>query len=228
MRLRAALGLLLAWGACADALAQGGIYTCVDGKGRKLTSDRPIPECLDREQKELTPTGAVKRVLKPALSPDDQAIEDEKNRKAIEDRARIAEEKKRERVLLARYPERTLHDRERAQALVSLQDVIATAEKRTMELKEERRKLLAEVEFFRNDRSKMPGSLKRRLDENEQNMAAQQRFVANQDQEKARVNARFDEELAKLETLWAEQRRTAASAAGAASAAAQARAARQP
>jgi hypothetical protein len=25
----------------------GGIYTCVDAKGRKLTSDRPIAECAD-------------------------------------------------------------------------------------------------------------------------------------------------------------------------------------
>ena len=27
----------------------GGIYTCVDRNGRRLTADRPVPECLDRE-----------------------------------------------------------------------------------------------------------------------------------------------------------------------------------
>ncbi|OYX12745.1 MAG: DUF4124 domain-containing protein, partial [Acidovorax sp. 32-64-7] len=29
----------------------GSIYTCVDRQGRRLTADRPIAECLDREQR---------------------------------------------------------------------------------------------------------------------------------------------------------------------------------
>ncbi|WP_432214584.1 DUF4124 domain-containing protein, partial [Salmonella enterica] len=41
------------------AWAQGGIYTCVDAKGRKLTADRPILDCIDREQKELNASGQV-------------------------------------------------------------------------------------------------------------------------------------------------------------------------
>ncbi|HYJ98195.1 MAG TPA: DUF4124 domain-containing protein, partial [Burkholderiaceae bacterium] len=42
--------------------AQGGgpvTYTCVDSKGNKRSSDRPIPECSDREQRVLNKDGSV-------------------------------------------------------------------------------------------------------------------------------------------------------------------------
>ena len=204
--------VVLAAGGLADAMAQAGIYTCVDAKGRRLTSDRPIVECLDREQKELTPTGSVKRILKPAMTADEAAADEERTRRAADERARQAEEKKRERVLLARYPDRQAHDRERAQALVAVEDVIAAANKRTAELEAQRAKLSMETEFYRGDQAKIPPLLKRQLDENAQNIAAQKRFIANQDQEKQRVNARFDEELATLQQLWTQQRRAAAAA----------------
>ena len=45
--------LLLAVPAQAEQSLVQGIYTCTDAKGRKLTSDRPIPECHDREQRVL-------------------------------------------------------------------------------------------------------------------------------------------------------------------------------
>ena len=65
-------GGLLA-GLCAAVFAQTSpnaqsIYTCVDKQGRKLTSDRPIPECIDREQRELGPSGTLRRVIGPTLT----------------------------------------------------------------------------------------------------------------------------------------------------------------
>ena len=47
----------LALAAGASWAQVGGIYTCTDANGRKLTSDRPIPACLDREQNVLNPQG---------------------------------------------------------------------------------------------------------------------------------------------------------------------------
>jgi len=44
------------------------IYSCVDAKGAKRTSDRPIPECSDREQRILNKDGTVKRVLPPGAA----------------------------------------------------------------------------------------------------------------------------------------------------------------
>ena len=62
-----------------NAMAQG-IYTCVDGKGRKITSDRQIAECTDRTQHEVSPAGVVMRVLGPALTERELAAQEEKDK----------------------------------------------------------------------------------------------------------------------------------------------------
>jgi len=196
-----ALLLAVAW--LGSAWAQQGIYTCIDGKGRRLTSDRPIPDCLDREQKELNASGTVRRNVGPSLTAQEQAIEEEKERRAAEERARIAEERRRERALLTRYPNRTAHDRERTEAIGQIDEVMKAASKRLNELIADRKAIDLEMEFYQKDPSKAPPRLRRMVDENNESVAVQRRFIASQEAEKARVNARFDEELVKLSQLWA-------------------------
>jgi hypothetical protein len=212
-----AAGLL--WGGVLAQASAQGIYTCVDAKGRNLTADRPIADCLDREQRELTPGGTVRRKIGPVLTAEERAAEEEKARKAAEERNRLAEEKKRERALLARYPNKPVHDKERATALAVADDAIAAAKKSTGELAAQRKKLDVELEFYKSDPSKVPAQLKRQIEENQQHAQAQERFIANQDNEKQRINARFDEELAKLRQLWAQRAGAATVGAAPASAA---------
>lgn len=196
-------GLLLA-ALCTHAGAQS-IFTCVDAKGRRLTADRPITECTDREQRELTRDGMLKRKLGPTLTAEERAIEEEKTRKAIEEKNRLAEEKKRERALLVRYPDKAAHDKERNLALAVADESIKVANVNTEHLVNQRKKMDLDLEFFKNDAAKMPPTLKRQIEENTQQLAAQKRFVANQEAEKKRINARFDEEQVKLKELWAQR-----------------------
>jgi hypothetical protein len=182
-----------------------GIYTCVDAKGRRLTSDRPILECIDREQRELTPSGTVKRTLKPSLTADEQARAEEQERRQAEERLRVADDRRRDRALLSRYPNKAAHDKERMDSLAQLGEVAKAANGRIQDLVNERKAIDTEGEFYKHDPSRMPLPLKRRIEENEQNQAAQRRFLQDQQAERARVNARFDEELAKLRPLWAQQ-----------------------
>ncbi len=184
-----------------SAMAQG-IYSCVDAKGRKITSDRPVADCIDRTQQELTPQGTVKRVLGPTLTAQERAAQDEKDKVGLEQRLNAQEEKRRDRAILARYPSQVSHDRERGQALGQIDEVIKAAAKRSVELAEQRAGINADFEFYKKDASKAPAELKRRLDENNSGIAIQQRFIADQDVEKRRVNQRFDEELVKLKSLW--------------------------
>jgi hypothetical protein len=184
-----------------SAMAQG-IFTCVDGKGRKITSDRPIIECIDRSQHEITPAGTIKRVIGPSLTAQEKAAAEEKEKLAAEDRAREAEDKRRDRALLLRYPNRAVHDKERGLALEQVNEVIKAAAKRTQELAEQRKGFNVEMEFYAKDPSRAPASLKRRIEENEGSVAVQKRFIADQETEKTRVNVRFDEELVKLKQLW--------------------------
>jgi hypothetical protein len=186
-----------------SAFAQG-IYTCVDSKGRRLTADRPIIDCIDREQKELNPSGTVRRKVGPSLTVQEQRAEEEKTRKAAEESNRVAEQKKRDRALLARFPDRARHDAERTSVLATVDAVVAISHKRSAELMAQRKELNTEGEFYRNDPARYPPTLKRALDENDAQLAAQKSFVAEQAEEKKRINKRFDEELARLRLLWAE------------------------
>lgn len=185
-----------------NAVAQA-IYTCVDAKGRKITSDRPISECIDRSQQLITPSGTVKRVLGPSLTAQERAAKEEKDRLNAEIVAREAEDKRRDRALLLRYPNRAVHDKERVLALTQVDEVIKAASKRMIELAEQRKLIAIEMEFYAKDPSKAPAPLKRRVEENDSSVAVSKRFIAEQEMEKQRVNLRFDEELTKLKQLWA-------------------------
>ena len=189
--------------AFAQAPAAGqGIYTCVDKHGRRITADRPIQECLDREQRELSPSGITRRQIGPSLSDIERAALEAQQRKEAEERVRAIEEKRRERALVARYPDKATHDIERNAALLMVDEVTATAEKRMAELREQRKKLDVEMEFYKKDPNKAPMSLRRQIGENEDGVAELQRFIAGQEQEKRKVHQKFDTELAKLKVLW--------------------------
>jgi hypothetical protein len=179
------------------------IYTCVDGKGRKITADRPIIECIDRTQQELNHSGTVKRLVGPSLTAQERVAQEEKDKAAAAARAREAEDKRRDRALLLRYPSRAVHDQERVTALAQIDEVIKASNKRTTELAEHRKAIQAEFEFYAKDPGKAPPSLKRKLEENDNSSAVQKKFIQDQEQEKKRVNVRFDEELVKLKQLWA-------------------------
>ena len=199
----ATLGCDAAWAQTSPAAS---IYTCVDRNGRRLTADRPIPECLDREQRELSPSGITRRQIGPSLTEHERAAQEVQRRKEVEARNREMEERRRERVLTSRYPDKATHDVERFAALQLVDDVTATAEKRIAELKEQRKAMDVEMEFYKRDPAKAPMSLRRKIAENEDGIAEQMRFIAGQDQEKRRVNQRFDLELAQLRKLWESQR----------------------
>jgi hypothetical protein len=198
----AALWVCAFTAASVRAQAQGGIYTCIDANGRKLTSDRPIPACIDREQKILNPSGTVRGNMVPALTPQEQAAQDEKEKLLAQERNRKDEEKRRDRALLVRYPNRTAHDEERAEALKQIEVVKAAASTRVVELKRQRSLLDEEMEFYKKDPTKAPMRLRRQVDELNESLVVQTRFIADQDGETKRVSARFDEELTRLKLLW--------------------------
>jgi hypothetical protein len=193
------------------------IYTCIDRQGRPRTADRPIPECADREQQLRSPNGTVRATLSPPQSAQERERQEALERQATQARENQLEERRRERALLLRYPNQPAHDKERAEALAQLALVRQTGVNRLTELVRQGERLQTEMEFYRKDPARAPLALRRQIDENDRSQVVQQRFVAEQDAERERVNARFDAELARLRPLWA------ASASAPAPAASQAR-----
>ena len=182
---------------------KGGIYSCVDARGRRINSDRPIAECLDREQRELNRNGILRRVVPPAYTAEERAKIAVQQRIENAEKSRIAEEKRRDRALLIRYPNKGVHDKERVEALEQIDDVIHAVDKRRKDLEVQRREIELELEFYQNDVTKAPAWLQRKFNDNADQVLVQQRVLSDQTQEKKRVTDRVDEELVKLRGLWA-------------------------
>lgn len=200
--------MVLVWGTV--GLAHAAIYTCVDAQGRRITSDRPIAACMDREQRELSPSGSVRRVIPPEPTADERAALDAQRKAEAERNARLSEEKRRERALLSRYPNEAAHQRERVKALESVDAVEAAVHKRIEELVKLRAGLDEEMAFYAKDPAKAPPLLQRRLKDNKSLLDSQQNALKQQAAERQRVSERFDAELAQLRTLWAQAAATPA------------------
>lgn len=187
------------------AIAQS-VYTCIDKNGRRLTADRPIPECIDREQRVLDRTGTERRRMGPTLSENERVEVETQRRADAEQKARLQEQKRRERALITRYPDEATHQAERVAAMEPFNDLIVLANKRIEQLRADRVSINTELEFYQNDPKKAPTKLQRRIADNEEELADQQRYIAAQQEEKRRVSQRFDAELVQLKLLWAVDR----------------------
>lgn len=197
----AAAGLLLAttaWGQ--EGMPGKGIYTCTTLDGRKLTSDRPIPECATREQRVLNADGSQRSTLPPFLSPEERAAKEAADRRAAADRIAQLDAIRRDRTLMQRYPTEAAHQRARNAALDDANKAMRISERRIKDLGVERKPLLDEAEFYKG--KPLPGKLKQSLDANDAGVEAQQVLIENQKAEIVRINTRFDAELARLKKLW--------------------------
>ena len=199
--LAAPLLVLLAAAPVAHAAEGGGIYTCVDAQGRRLTSDRPIADCLAREQRLLNKDGSVRQVLPPTLSPEERAAKDAQDRKLAEQKAAQADAVRRDRNLVARFPDETTHRKAREAAQDTVRLAMKATELRLKELARERKPLQDEAEFYKG--RALPARLKQQLDANDAGVDAQRQATANQQAELVRINSLYDAELSRLRRLWA-------------------------
>lgn len=179
------------------------IYTCIDKDGRRLTSDRPIPACADREQRVLDRSGAERRRVGPTLTEHEREAQEVQRRREVQERVRQIEERRRERLLLLRYPDEAAHRKEREAAQEQANAAIDEARRRIVELQTELARLREELEFYRGDFQQAPPKLQGRKREIDEASALQQHFITQQQQKKQRIDQRFDAELEQLRRLWA-------------------------
>jgi hypothetical protein len=178
-----------------------GIYTCVDANGRRLTADRPIAECRHKEQQILNRDGSLRGILPPTLTAEERAEKDARDRAAAETRVAAADAARRDRNLMARYPNEAAHQRAREVALDTVRLAIRATELRVRELELVRKPLLEEAEFYVG--KALPPKLRTALDANDASTEAQRAATATQEAELGRINRLYDAELGRLRRLWA-------------------------
>jgi hypothetical protein len=178
-------------------------FTCVVN-GKKIVSDRLIPECNNVEQRELNSDGSTKRFVKPPMTPDER---EEAEKQDGENKAKLAafnDAVRRDRNLMQRYPDEASHDKAREKALDEFRVSEKNSSTRITALLEEKRKLDEEKQFYVNDKVKkpLPTTLKQKIDANDAALEAQRSIALNAQTELGRINHNFDLERERLRKLW--------------------------
>lgn len=179
----------------------GTIYSCIDANGKRLTSDRPIPECASRDQRLLNADGSVRQVVPPVPTADERAAIEARQQEEALARAQQREAIRRDRNLLQRFPNEAAHHKAREAALESTRKGLRVSESRLEALEKERKPLMDEQEFYVG--KQLPLKLKQSIDANDAATEAQRNLIQNQKAEQVRVIKLYDDELERLRRLWA-------------------------
>jgi hypothetical protein len=187
----------------ADEKAARASFSCVVN-GKKIVSDRLIPECNNQEQRELNSDGSLKRIVRPPMTPDER---EEAERQELENKAKVAalnDAVRRDRNLMQRYPDEASHDKAREKALDDFRVSEKNSAARIAILLEEKKKNDEERKFYDNEKVKkpLPHSLKQKIDANEAALAAQRSIAQNAQTERERISRNFDLERERLRKLW--------------------------
>jgi len=179
------------------------IYQCVLPDGRKVTSDKPIAECMNagKPQRELNKDGSEKAIVEAPLTEDEKAERDRIRRQREAERTAYEIEVRRDRDLTKRYADEVAHGKARAKALDDVASSVRNSEARINLLLKERKPLMDDAEFYVG--KPLPTKLKLAIDANDAALEAQRSLVQNQQIEVVRINALYDTELARLKKLWA-------------------------
>ncbi len=178
----------------------GTIYSC-EVNGKKITQDRPIPECVSREQIIHNGDGSVRGRLPPTMTADERAeLEARQQQDALAAKIKL-ESKHRDRNLLQRFPNETAHKKAREAALDDVRKNLKVSEQRLASLEKERKPLMDESEFYVG--KQLPLKLKQAIDANDATAQAQRELMETQKAELVRINTNYDAELERLRRLWA-------------------------
>lgn len=175
--------------AALPASAQSSIFVCTDAAGKKHTSDKPPPECLGREIRQLNPDGSLRRLIEPPLTPEQRAARaaEEAQKREAADRQR--EQSRRDLALLATYSSAEQIEAARTRALAGRQAVVDRSVSRLQQLAMDRKKIDQEAEFYA--KRDQPDQLKRAYASNDALRQAEERIIADSKVEMRQIDERY-------------------------------------
>lgn len=182
----------------AQTPAAGVIFSCV-ANGKTYTGDRPPPECVNSDLRELNRDGSLRRVIPRPLTLDEQRAKALEAKKKLEEEDRLLAQRRRDRALLEAYASESEIEAARKKSLEGAEQVARRSAERTLSLAKDRKRLDDETEFYK--KRDIPDSLKRAMAANAEAVSAEARILAEARGEVERVNERFDQELKRYREL---------------------------
>lgn len=183
-------GLLLAQPAMAR-------ITCCDVDGKRFCGDPTPPQCLNKAKK-VFDRGVAKEIDAPLTAEQRAAREAEETRKKEEER-KAAEQERRDRALMASYSSAKEIDAARKRAITEIRRNADQAQNRLDAAQKKQKKLEQEKEFYQ--KKPLPAALQAQIEDNEAEIAAQEKALQDKDADIAAANARFDADKERYQRL---------------------------
>jgi hypothetical protein len=179
-----------------------GLFVCLDANGKRITSDRPPPECATREIRELNPDGSLKRIIGPPLTAEQRAARAAEEQRKKEEAERAAEQRRNDRALLETYSSVEQIERARGRALAGRRLEVERAQRRKTELVEQSKKLDKEAEFYA--KRELPDKLKRAYAELEGKQQTEDRIIADAQADMKRIDESYTADAKRYRELVAD------------------------
>lgn len=200
MRYHFAVGCLAMTVLGGTAAQSVGVYSCTDDHGRRLISDRPIPECLDREQRVLGPSGVERTPRAPVPTQAELERAAQEKQRRLQEQERILEQHRLDQVLLQRYPDSAAHETARVQQIQQFDELQMLARARLLGL--EQAYVQAQKDQAALGSAATPATRKA-VQAAQAAVQTQKRSIEANELNRQRIMLRFDDEARRLEKLWA-------------------------
>lgn len=181
------------------------IYACTTVDGRKLTSDQPIKECVNREQRIIASNGALIGIIPPQLTARQQELlikEKERQQQILkQEQERRKMDQQYHRTLFEKYSTPQAHATARQNALQSLQKKIDAVKAKRVALLKQQYELKIERDAY-SDVQQIPPELTKSSQKVDNDIIVQDRLLEELTQQVKEVNINFDAEKQILLPYW--------------------------
>ena len=186
------LALLLATLTGTSALAAGNFFCCNDASGKQVCGDILPQACYGRAYRELGSNGQTIRTVDAPLTAEQRIQREAEEEKRKREEEKRKEQQRKDQALLNTYGTEQDIELMRKRAEGDVLKAIANAEKKIVEIRQQRKKFENEAEFYK--KKTLPHEVKKGMDDADSDINSQEVFIAEKRKELEVIHAKYDED----------------------------------
>lgn len=167
-------------------------FCCEDASGQRICGDPLPPQCYNRAYKEINKTGRTTQQVEAPLTPEERTRREQAAKLQRDAEARVAERRRRDKVLIESYASVADLDARRDIILVGAQKEIEGLRRRERELLTERSDLDGRIAKLKGKTA--PRQLQEDLAANNSELEALRSVITQKEREADTIRLRFDED----------------------------------
>ena len=186
------LALLLATLTGTSALAAGNFFCCNDASGKQVCGDILPQACYGRAYRELGSNGQTIRTVDAPLTAEQRIQREAEEEKRKREEEKRKEQQRKDQALLNTYGNEQDIELMRKRAEGDVLKAIANAEKKIVEIRQQRKKFENEAEFYK--KKTLPHEVQKGLADADSDINSQEVFIAEKKKELEVIRAKYDED----------------------------------